>query len=663
MPITKITNGVRSETRQIETLQLRASFEPSTFDAEKRTVEIIWTTGAKGLRRGWDGDYYEELEVSKKAVRLGRLNNGAPLLAAHDAYSLRGVVGVVERAWIAKGEGRAIVRFSERPEAADIMRDVQAGILQNISVGYAVHKYERIRSVGSDGKPDNGIDTLRAVDWEPMEISIVPIGFDDGAKIRGGEQPKTHKVQIINRGTRKMNDQTDDQIDNNETGDEIIEPASPVARAAVRAERKRVDTILRLTRNAKLGDDLAATLIRDGVPLDEARAAIIDEMAHTQRRSQPSIRGQWIESGDDFTSPEHIVRAAGEALYCRMSATAPSEAAKPFYGRSLSEVARECLHLRGVRTRPMNNATIVATALERSYHGTSDFTAILGDAVNRTLMAAYQSADAGVVQAATRVTASDFRARHPLRLGDAPKLEKVNEHGEFRSGTIQESAEAAWKLDTFGKIFSITRQAIINDDLGAFANIPANFGVVAREFESAQVVALLTAAAGVGPTMGDGNPLFHTASHGNLAGTGTVIDVTSLGAARKSMRLQKNMDGRVINITPRWLLVPASLETVAEQVLTAIDATKSSDVNPFPGKLKLIVEPRLDAVSTTAWYVIGDQTSGGLEVAHLAGSEGPQVETETGFIVDGVSFKVRLDFGCGFTDFRSWQKNNGAAPG
>ncbi|HWK52664.1 MAG TPA: prohead protease/major capsid protein fusion protein, partial [Steroidobacter sp.] len=569
----------------------------------------------------------------------------------------RAVVGVVERAWITKGEGRALVRFSDRDEVQDVVRDVQSGVLRNISVGYTVHRYEVTKEAGSQ------IDTYRAVDWEPMEISIVPIGFDDGAKIRSGERPKTHKVQIINRGTRKMNDQTD----NIETGDDIIEPATPGTRAAVlQAERARTSTILTLCRNGGLGNDFASALITDGVPLEKARVAIIDEMADVQSRTQPNTRSQHLGGysiGEDFTDPAHIVRTAGEALFARMTGTAPSDAARPYFGRSLSEVARECLHLRGVRTRSMSNTTIVTTALERGYHGTSDFTAILGDAVNRTLMAAYESAEAGVVQAATQVTASDFKNRYPLRLGDAPKLEKVNEHGEFRFGTIQESAEAAWKLDTFGKIFSITRQAIINDDLGAFANIPAKFGVIAREFESAQVVALLTSAAGVGPTMSDGNPLFHTASHGNLIASGTVIDVTSLGTARKNMRLQKNMDGRVVNITPRWLLVPAALETVAEQVLTAIDATKSSDVNPFPAKLKHIVEPRLDAISSTAWYLIGDQTSGGLEVAHLAGSEGPQVETETGFIVDGVSFKVRLDFGCGFTDWRSWLKNPGAAPG
>lgn len=636
-------------------LTFRTAFVPSTFNAERRTVELVWTTGAKGLRRSyWDGDFFEELEVSESAVRLGRLNNGAPLLAAHDSWSLGSVIGVVERAWIVKGEGRAIVRFSERAEAAEIMRDVAAGILQNISVGYAVHRYEVSKEA------DSKIDTYRAVDWEPMEISIVPIGFDDGAKVRSDEQPKTHKVEITQR--TKMND-NDDQINSTEAGDGTIEPTTPAARAVLRAERKRVDTILSLTRRANLGDDFAGTLIRDGVPLAEARAAIIDEMAHTQRRSQPDTRSHHLngfEIGTDYNDPAHVGRAIGEAIHARVNpAYKPSEASHPFIGRSLVELARECLHLRNTSTRMMSHSSIIEHAL-RGYHGTSDFALALGNAVGRELLRAFETAEPGVLRIGRTVTAQDFRARYPISIGDAPKLEKVNEHGEFRRGTITEAAQPAWKLQTYGKIFSITRQALINDDLGAFTNLPNRMGIEARELEAQTVVDLLVSNAGAGPTMGDGVSLFH-ADHGNL-GSAAAIAVASIGAARAAMRLQKSLNGRVINVVPRYLIVPASKETLAEQLLTDIAATKVSEVNPFgSGKLELIVEPRLDAVSTTAWYVAGDPGRyDSLEVARLAGESGPVVDTRVGFDVDGTEFKIRMDFGAGFVEHRSVYKNPGA---
>src|SRR5690606_18889467 len=114
-------------------------------------------------------------------VDLSRLEGGAPLLDSHRQYSLDGVIGVVERAWINGGEARAIVRFSEREEVEPIWRDVQTGIIRNVSVGYAVRKFEITRE---DGK----LPVYRAVDWQPMEISLVPIGADAGSGTR--EAPK-----------------------------------------------------------------------------------------------------------------------------------------------------------------------------------------------------------------------------------------------------------------------------------------------------------------------------------------------------------------------------------------------------------------------------------------------------------------------------------------
>jgi hypothetical protein len=660
MPNKNNNSGARAETREMPMLTLRAAFAPSTFNAEKRTVELVWTTGAKGLRRGWDGEYFEELEVSESAVRLERLNNGAPFLAVHEGWSLDSVIGVVERAWIKNGEGRALVRFSERDEVQSIVRDVQTGVLRNISVGYQVHKYLRIKSLGADGKPDGGIDTYRAVDWEPMEISIVPIGFDDGAKIRSSDTNKKNKVTITQRD-QSMSNEIDDQTDDN-TGDEIIEPTTPAARAAVRAERRRVAEIMKLAKVERGFDDFAAELIRSGVSLAEARVAFIDEMAERQERTQPNTRSQWIEGGDAVASTEHLSRSLGDAIFSRIDPTSRTvdEKNNPFAGRSMLEIAREYLHIRGQSTRGMSPAKIVDLAT-RGYHGVDDFPSVLGDAVNRELLKAWDSVDAGVVRAARLVTARDFRNHHPIRLGDAPKLLPVGEHSEYKRGTIVEAAAPAWKLGTWGRMFGLSRHAIINDDLSAFVNLPRMFGIIAREFESEQVVALLTSSGGAGPEI-DGQPLFH-ASHGNLAASGGAISVTTLGAARAAMRRQKNLDGRVINIVPKWLLVPASLETVAQQLLTEIDATKPSDTNPFAGRLTLLVDPRLDDASLTRWYLLGDQTMGGLEVAHLDNSRangGPTIETQAGWDVDGVEWKVSLDFGCGITDFRTLYSNPGA---
>lgn len=185
------TSKQQIESRTLPSLTLRAAVEPSTFNAGARTVEVTWTTGSRGLRAGWPDDYYEELSLDPSAVKLDRLNRGAPVLNAHSRWGLRDVIGVVERAWIANGEGRALLRFSEREDVAPIVRDIESGILRNISVGYAVQKYERIVAPNK-GEPD----TLRAIEWEPFEISFVPVGFDAGAQTRGAESERA-VVQIV----------------------------------------------------------------------------------------------------------------------------------------------------------------------------------------------------------------------------------------------------------------------------------------------------------------------------------------------------------------------------------------------------------------------------------------------------------------------------------
>ncbi len=191
MPIPN--QATTSKTHETPMLSLRAAVREGSVDVEQRTVELTWTTGSKGRRWSWDiGSYMEELEVSSKALRLDRLNNGAPFLNAHSSYELSDVIGVVEKAWLEGEEGRALVRFSRREDVEGIFRDVQDGILRNISVGYAVHRYEVVE------EEDDKLPTYRAVDWEPLELSLVPIGFDDGAKIRSGETAANYKGQRFN---------------------------------------------------------------------------------------------------------------------------------------------------------------------------------------------------------------------------------------------------------------------------------------------------------------------------------------------------------------------------------------------------------------------------------------------------------------------------------
>jgi len=230
----------------------------------------------------------------------------------------------------------------------------------------------------------------------------------------------------------------------------------------------------------------------------------------------------------------------------------------------------------------------------------------------------------------------------------------VLEGGEVTRGAMLE-ARTSYSLATFARIFGLSRQAMINDDLGAFSELAVRYGRAAAEFEAGQLAALLIA----NPTMYDSVALFN-AAHGNQAAAPTVISTTSLGVALSAMRRQTGLDAATpIDVTPRYLVVPAALEVIALQNVTAITPAATTNVNPFSGKLEVIVDPRLDVNSATIWYLAADSMSiDTLEYAYLDGAEGVQLESKIGFDVEGIEMKARLDFGAAALDWRGLYRNS-----
>jgi hypothetical protein len=327
--------------------------------------------------------------------------------------------------------------------------------------------------------------------------------------------------------------------------------------------------------------------------------------------------------------------------------------AREFMGTSLSGMARGLLEARGEHVRWLSDTAIV----ERALNSTSDFPTLLSGTGNRFLIDVFQAAASEIKTVSRQRTANDFRDLTIAKLSQAPWLEKVAEGGEIKFGSFTEGKET-YRLSTFAKIFALSRQAIINDDLGAFADPLRLMGRAAAETEAQELAALLAANSGNGPTMADGNPLYHT-SHGNKAASGGAISATTLAAGRTAMRSQKDLDGKTpVNAAVRFLLVSSDQEELADRYCTAIAAVDPEKVNTFAGKIKPLVDPRLPS---TSWRLFADPAiQPVIEYAYLSSAQGPQLESRMGWEVLGAQFRVVLDFGCGIVDHRGTYLNPGA---
>ncbi|MBM3655105.1 MAG: peptidase, partial [Alphaproteobacteria bacterium] len=335
----------------------------------------------------------------------------------------------------------------------------------------------------------------------------------------------------------------------------------------------------------------------------------------------------------------------------------PEGAARQFIGAPLAAYDDILAESRGERRSWLSRGPGRWVGGERGMHTTSDFPNLLLGSGNRVLQDQYLRAQSPLLLLSRVRVSADFRPVNVLRVSEAPALEKVKESGEVTYGSRGEEKEA-FSVETFARIFSLSRQAYTNDDLGAFADFLLAFGRASAETEAKQVVALFTANSGNGVNLSDGQPLF-TTGRGNKAASGAAIDVTTLSSARKALRETKGLDGVTpIGLTPRYILVGPAYETIAEQIVTQIQANQVSNANPFSGKLEVLVEPRFTG---NAWRVFADPAQQAIiSHAYLNGRSGPMLETREGWTTLGVEFRAVLDFGCGATDWRGAYLNPGA---
>lgn len=606
-------------------------------DTDSRTVELSFSSETPYGR--WFGD--EILCHDEECINLERFSNGlGTVLFNHDRDA---VVGHIEKVWLEDNRGKALVRFDTDEQSETIFQKVQSGTLQGVSVGYAIYRYEVLED--EDTKSTNGRFNGPAyvvTDWEPLEISIVSVPADPTVGVgRSAEEIHT-SIDTQEDNTRMDQEKT---LEVQEVKSTPVETGLTQAdlQKAMEQERKRTSEITALFRDFDVeGADEAIVM---GVSVDEARAMVMDQLR--ARNKGVSVTMGEAES-DKFraAAQDAVLMAAGIPV----ADAAPG--AQELRGHSMVELARESLQREGLQANFGDNMELARQAI----NSTSTFPAIMANLANKSVMVGFNEAETTYQIWAGKGSNRDFKEAARVALSEAGNLELVPEGGQFQQDFLGE-ASARTKVATYGKLFSLTRQAIINDDLGLFSKIATKYGSAAKRLVNKMVYAQLTG----NVKMQDNIALFDT-KHGNVAGTGEALSVKAIAKAITAMRRQKGITGEAtLNITPKYLVVPPELEMVAYQIVNstaAVDGVNSGVANPYKGRFVVVADAEL--TDPDAWYLVADASQHDtIEVTYLNGVETPRLETRQGFDVDGIEYKVAFDCGVSALDFRGVFKNAG----
>lgn len=434
-------------------------------------------------------------------------------------------------------------------------------------------------------------------------------------------------------------------------------PTQPSPGDVLMAERQRVKAIR----------EMAAPFVASGRLMQADVDALIDEGVAAEIASARVLK--------KLESAEPVMSARGAASIGRDETDTKLEG---MIGALMGDTTGPAVDYRGLRLRNLamslsgprrgfNDVEAVrngmrSTQLMAGAYGVSDFSFITTEVMNRSLQRAYDRiGPLWQLVAGTPLSASDFREVYAVRFGGDFTLKKVLGNGEYESATLADQADGL-KVERRGRTITLTFESVVNDDMQAFQRIPGEFAQQARIMENSMVWALIRSNA----TMkSDNTALFHS-SHGNLAGTGGAISVTTVGAARSAMWQQKAYGSKgtddFLQIVADRLIVPPALETVALQFATATTPATDGNANPYKTQLTPSVVPHLGVAaggSDTAWYLIASNLPP-VSVAYLEGYAAPTVVTVDGMNPDTVTMNARHIFGAAATEFRGSYRNPGA---
>lgn len=662
------------QTRKVE---IPATVRANSYNPETRTLTVDFASEFPVERYSWsrDEDYLEILEMSTEAADLSRLDKGAAVLIGHNRYDSEKLVGTTLRAWVDESTklASAEIKLSGRASLEEFRQDVADGIWNNISFGYRVSEFSRQQE-----KTDKKAKYI-AKRWQAMEISFeaIPADYTVGVRSAPDETERKYEAVLIDNSTidTQMKVTPEGANPTQEEGTRTVEtqreaPDAGAIRKAVeegvKAERTRTTAIREAVRAANLDDAFANKLIDDGTDIDAARAAIIAKFAEDSPTRAISNTHTAKVTGDE-KEQERGLMATAMALRSGTVSEAKLEkdkvnAANKFRGLGLMGMARLSLENEGIRTQFMSNEEIAKRAITQS---TGDFPNLLGNVVHLVKENAYEEIGNVWPLLAKVGSVNDFRDHQDVRTWGLDNLPKVGETEEYKNIPLVDGDGEKVRVFKYGAIINLSWEAIVNDNLGAFTDLTARLVQSYERTKEDVFFDLVNFAAGAGPNLADGQPLF-SAAHNNIITPGAAIGNASLEAMRLKLAFQKDGGGRLINFLPHTLLTNTVNEMIAKQYNEEryiIDVASGKNINTSNTSRglvqRIVTSPRL--LSTTATYLLANpQTAPVWKMHFLDGQQQAKIERHEEFRTDGVNWKVKGVFGANAVSGRPGVYNAGA---
>lgn len=683
-----------SDTGQPQRATLRASFVPSTYDAEARTVRVLlYPRGFARITRDpddpWSGDLVEEtFALDPGAVRMERARHGLPLLADHawSAYepgldSLANVLGKIDDVEITSAGIEGRLRFSARSEIQWVVDDVAAGILDAVSIGAMTY---RARREDRDGRPP----LLTWIDWEPVEGSLTPVQAAPGARTQSASPQSAHKEQAMDPKTPT----TQEPEGNAQPQTEGAKPEpKPNTASEVKLRLQLARTLRQIARGHSIDDDTVDEIVENATDEKSAKAALLDILGDRDKPSsaRPAPKGEHGIDVVDDAGDKHIKLgaaailkrvfgserdASGGLLFDkalkdrRLSGIAPDDGVVEGMARmTLMDIGQDLLerqsggrvtarHFRGLDQYERAKVVMGARTLA-GVNTVANFPIIANTVVNVGLRQRYMERPQWWKNAGRKVNLPNFKSTTYIGAGRFPPLLDVDEQGTYQRGSWTESS-LSLRLKKGGRIVSWSWELMLADDFNLLGMIMSDGALAATRYEGRKFRSKILANK-VTNTATD----FFSVANANISAVTGTPSVSVMKAALKAMAIQKledypdgevdedgvEIDADHLILRPRWWMLGVDDMTDAEQLLgpgfvpTAATGVPTDRMRRL--RDGLIEEPFLDEQATPFSVMFADPTElAAFQYGHLESEDGPVFDQRDGFENDGIDFKARDTF-------------------